>query len=231
MTNRPYLTAFALAVAGMWCSAIILAGILFGWPVVKVLAAAGTFGLFAIAYVLWGNIGTLYDQLDNQTRLSQEAQRLENERRAFALELQRQPAIPASADDANESAWYPALRAFFHNGHRAGGFSHTRLVLSGTMTEPAWEWLCRYYCGVPGRRVLRLDSRDGYVWGYQASGAPWTWADVEPLIVAHTLPHPTGKPPQVQPWVHDTTTPPPRRQKTTVIEGTVREGGHAQAAD
>lgn len=135
--------------------------------------------------------------------------KLRCQEREAELEARAQTAPPPPDED---SAWYPVLRAFFTNGQRAEGFSHTRL--EKTMSEDAWTDLTTFYASDAGRRLLRLDSAKGYVWNYAVN-----LDAVMPLLTAHSLPHPKGAPPQIAPWTPDATRRDTRRQKATVVEG------------
>lgn len=118
---------------------------------------------------------------------------------------------PLVDPEAEEDAWAVTLRIFFRNGEVAGGFSHSRLVEAGGLSEGAWTELTTFYASDAGGRVLRLDTAAGYVLGYG-----WSYDTVREKITRRLLPHPTGSPPEVVPIPFDTTRRDTRRQRQTV---------------
>lgn len=94
--------------------------------------------------------------------------------------------------EALEDAWYTALRIFFRNGEVAGGFSHTRLVVSGSMTDKPWAELTTFYAKPENGAVLRIEAPEGYVRGHG-----WTFDTIREALMQRRLPHPDGSPPEV----------------------------------
>ena len=139
------------------------------------------------------------------------AARREQRRPPAPVELPEPEPDDAPETDALEDDWYIALRRFFRNGEVAGGFSHSRLVESGSITEGPWTELTRFYASEEGGQVLRLEAPEGYV-----RGRGWTFDDIKSAIAQRRLPHPPGEPPEVVVLPDDATRRDGRRQREGV---------------
>lgn len=165
-------------------------GLFVTWIMARTVTTADMLPLVFV-FVLCGASGALKSEQADIERQRRSDRLTEDERRARLAPVV--VAMPSVDDTAAEDEWYThTLRPLFTNGHRAGGFSWT--ALARTMIQDDWERLCKFYCGLEGRRVMRLEP--GNV-GYVLNTPTWTHADVMREIAAHTLPHPEGMAPDV----------------------------------